>query len=615
MSILRDRRGALAGALFALTLVAGACAFVPANVQVTIPPPSDRNCTATVVRSCALPYPSNEFTVADPAATTGRRLVAPEGVIDQKTLDRMGPGASLADAFAAADGFSALTPVIFEMPVAVRPASVPEDGGEVLAVFDLESGRRVPMKVGVPADAARHGAPDTIVMAWPRVRFEYGHTYVARITSAVRSHTGAPVPRANGMAQLSDERISSLRDDLDRVEPGRWDDVVNATRFTVRSQGNATHELDAMAAAVRGADHPVRNLRVDQPWLVDGAAAVVTGEVQLSDFRDEHGVARAANGGTPTWERFIMALPEQPAGVDGAPVAIYGHGITASKETMLITASTNAKKGIATIGVDVPNHGDRQVGDGGYVIDIATPRKFGRLASMPLQGILDQLSLLLAVTEHMGSLELMVPASVRGPAHRAPDLDVDTVLYEGTSMGGVLGAAFAALAPELDGSFLQVPGVGIGQIIMNSLLWPIFMGVVPHGATTGDAYALMGGATMLLDHGEATNVLDRIELSSSPVFVAYGANDGVVPNFATDRLMSLLDLPLLSPELTEVSVDLRRTGSDVVPADGNGAAQLWHFSSAEMASFSAHLSFSQARSERLLEQWLDGRLAALGTTG
>ncbi|MEI2697225.1 MAG: hypothetical protein V9E94_02350 [Microthrixaceae bacterium] len=146
---------------------------------------SDRACTAAVVRSCALPYPSDEFSEPDPASATGRRLVAPDGIVEQKILDRMGPGASLDDAFENADGFSAVSPVIFEMPIPVRPSSVPEDGGDILAVYDVATGERVPMRVGVPADAARHGGPDTIVMAWPRVRFEYGHTYVARI--AVRT--------------------------------------------------------------------------------------------------------------------------------------------------------------------------------------------------------------------------------------------------------------------------------------------------------------------------------------------------------------------------------------------------------------------------------------------
>jgi pimeloyl-ACP methyl ester carboxylesterase len=234
---------------------------------------------------------------------------------------------------------------------------------------------------------------------------------------------------------------------------------------------------------------------------------------------------------------------------------------------------------------------------------------------MPLQGVIDQVSLLEAVQDHLGGLQLETPATPWRPAAPAVQLDTSTVFYEGTSMGGVLGAAFVALAPELDGAFLQVAGAGIADIIMNSLIWPLFMGVVPAGATTGDAYALMGGATMLLDHAESVNVLDRIRAHGTPVFLTYGVGDGVVPNVTSDRLVSLLDLPLVGRELTGISLPHRATSSESVPADGNGAAQLWPFSSAELQSFAAHITFAQDRSVRLLEEWLRGRLLAEGITG
>ncbi len=610
------RRAPLIAVVATLGVIAGACSFVPAvTTPAVVGPAPDRPCTVAAARSCALPYPSDEFGVADPSTATGRRVVAPDGLFAESVLAKLGPGASQEDAFADADGFSTVTPIIFEFDAAVVPGSVPADGGDVVAVFDVDSGEQVPLRASVPADAARHGAPDTIVMAWPRARLEFGHTYIARVTDDLRARAGGAASRAQGLADAADPRAASLRADLARIEGDRWSHVLSATRFTVRSEANANHEMDAMNAVIRSADHPVRNLRTDPGLLVQGSSAIVTGEVLLSDFRDADGVARAANGATPTWERFVLVLPEHAAGPAGAPVALYGHGITAAKETMLFTAASNARAGIATIGIDVPNHGDRQTGDGGYVLDIARSRTFGRLASMPLQGVVDQVSLMLAVQQHLGDLEITAPATLDRPARPAPRLDTDTVFYEGTSMGGVLGAAFVALAPELDGAFLQVPGSGIADIIMNSLIWPLFMGVVPTGVTTGDAYALMGGASMLLDHAENTNVLDRIRDHGTPVFVTYGVGDGVVPNVTTDRMISLLDLPLVGRQLTDVTLPHRVAPDEQIPADGSGAAQVWPYSSAELQSFAAHISFGQARSVQLLDEWLAGRLAAEGVTG
>jgi len=611
-----QRRVIGAALALAIALLASACAFVPvvtAPTELRVAP--DRPCAAVAAVSCALPFPTDEFSVPDPTTATGRRLTAPDGLIAERVLSRLGPGASQADAFDGADGYSAVTPIIFEFAAPVVPGSVPADGGDVVALFDLVSGERVPLRAGVPVDAARHGGPDTIVMAWPRARLEFGRTYVARVDDGLRARTGGPAPRAPGMSRGDDPHVASLRLDLARVEGDRWAQTLSATRFTVRSEANATYELDAMNQIVRSTDHPVRNLRVDPALLIDSASAVVTGEVLLSDFRDADGPARVANGATPSWERFVLVLPERAAGPAGAPVAIYGHGITVAKETMLFTAGTNARRGVATIGIDIPNHGDRQAGEGGYVLDIARSRTFGRLASMPLQGVVDHVSLLMAVQQHLGDLEFTAPATFDRPARPAPRLDVDTVLYQGTSMGGVLGAAFVGLTPEIDGAFLQVTGAGIADIIMNSLVWPLFMGVVPTGAATGDAYALMGAASLLLDHAESTNVLSRLRDRGTPVFVTQGVGDGIVPGATTDRLVSLLDLPLVGPELTSISLPRRSTGGHQVPVDGSGVAQIWPYSSVELQSFAAHISFGQARSVRLLDEWIAGRLAAEGVTG
>ncbi len=596
-----------------VAVVASGCTFLPTPLPDRGAAAQDgRSCSVSAMRSCALPYPSDEFTVADPSTGTGRRVELPADLLPDRVVAALGPGATPADASRGADGFAALTPVMFELDRAVSPSSIPADGGDVLAVYDEATGERVPIRVEVPGEAARHGAPDTIVVAWPKVRYEFGHTYVARLTDGARARSGSLQP-APGLTDRSDPTVAALAAALERFEGERWDDVLVATRFTVRSESNATHELDAMNAAVRAQDHPVRNLRVDLPLLVPGASAVVVGEVQITDFRDEDGIARIANGGTQRWVPFTLVLPERPAGPEGAPVVIYGHGLIASKETMLFTASTNAQKGLATIGIDVPNHGARQAGNGGFLLDLNNARGFGRLASMPLQGVVDHVSLLLAVQHHLGDVELLLPDLPGRVGQPAPRLDVDHVLYEGTSMGGVLGAAFTALAPELEGSFLQVAGTGIADTIFHSLLWVLFMGIIPSGASTGDAYALMGAATLLTDPADNVNVLSRTREHGTPVFLAYGVGDGVVPNYISDRMIALLDLPLVGREIRPLSVPRRDAGADI-PADGNGFGQIWPDAAPETFSFLAHVVFVQHQSVRLLEEWLDGRLAAAGVT-
>ena len=608
------RRGAFV-VVAAVSVLAAGCALVGPSGPSTPPArPAERSCAAAAVHSCALPYPSNEFTIADRSTATGRRVVMPTDLIPQGIIRQLGPGAGPSEAFANADGFASLSPVIFELDRSVVADWVPDDGGDIVSVVDVSTGRPVDVRVEVPAEAARHGARDTLVVAWPVTRFEPGHTYVARLGRGLVGTTGGTPARAPGL-DASSPYLTELRTQVERLGLGPWSDVVSATSFTIRSEANASAELDAMTAIARSADHPMRNVAVQHPWLISDASAVVTGEVRISDFRDQHGVARAANGATDRWIPFQLVLPEHPTGgADGAPVVIYGHGLVAAKETMTFVASTNAAMGLATIGIDVPNHGGRQYGgpDQGYLLELNTPGRFGRLASMPLQGIVDQVSLLMAVQDHLGDLRIDLPPAFDGTPRQAPKLDTTRVLYEGTSMGAVLGAAFTAMAPELDGSFLQVGGTGIADIIFHSLLWPLFMSVIPEGASAGDAYALMGAATMLMDHADNVNVVSRIREHGTSTFLAYGAGDGVVRNSTSDRLVSLLDLPLVGPQLSPIGVPHRTTGSEDIPADGWGMAQFWPTWSPELAPFAAHIVFADAGSERALRQWLDGRLTALG---
>jgi len=626
----RNPRGRLlrwAVGMLAATATLASCALT-APVSGTLPDPApDDPCPAGSVRSCALPFPSDEFTRSDDRSATGRRPHLPEGVLPERVLSRLGPGAGPDAAFAGADGWSSLTPVIFELDRPVVPGSVPGDGGDVVAVFDLATGERVPIRASVPVDAARHGAPDTIVMAWPAVRFDPGRTYVARLTSAVRARQGVPAraPRLRTATLDGPVRTPAdqLRRDLASVEGDRWDEVLSATSFTVRTADDATSELDRMAAAVRADDHPVRRLRVHPPLFVGApASAVVTGEVRITDFRDADGFARADHGGRHSWVRFLLVLPDRPAGPDGAPVSIYGHGLVVAKETMFGIARANAELGVATIGIDVPNHGDRQAGQGGYLLDLATPGRLGRLASMPLQGVVDQLSLLLAVRDHLAHEEFTPPTLPFAPPALPVRLDPERIYYQGTSMGGVLGAAFVGLAPEIDGAFLHVPGTGIADIIMNSLLWPLFAGIVPR-ADTGDAYALMGAATMLLDPADNVNVLDRIAADGPPIFLLYGANDGIVPNVNTDRMITLLDLPVVGRQVTSISTPFRTFDPvgpaaeeadrvPVLPADGRGAFQMWPADPPELHGFNGHVVMGLPVAERVLQSWLGERLRASG---
>jgi hypothetical protein len=531
----------------------------------------------------------------------------PDGLIPGHILDSLGPGADVTSAFEGADGFSALSPILFEFDVPVDAGYLPGDGGDVVKVFDLTAGERLEIRVNLSIEALRHGAPETILMIQPVTRWPYGHQVVASV-GELHGVVADPSP-APGI-ELG--HLDSVLTDLATVGvgDGSGDGLLSATRFTVGTRENATKYLRTMSDIARDETHPVRRIKVQPPIFHQNASALVQGEVAISDFRDPDGVIRLDQPPAPSWIPFLLVLPKKPASRAGAPIAVYGHGLTVSKETSVVVASANAKKGIATIAIDVPNHGARQAGQGGHLLNLANPKDLGRLLNMIPQGIVDHVSLVESIQE-LAELDA-APWKPFGPSgDGVADLDTSRILYQGTSMGGVLGAAEVAVIPEIDAAFLQVPGSGVADIIFHSLLWSVFSGVVPWNAGAGDAAALMGVSSMLLDRGENAHFMEELGASGRAVFLQVGVGDHVVPNETSTRMARLLGFTKMEPSYG--AVDVPSNGSPQLPADGRGLREIWPTTaSPETQGILAHVSFSEPAAMRLMDDWLDNRLAALG---
>jgi len=599
-----------------------------------------RPCTSQAVTSCLLPYPSSQYLEFSPTSRTKYRVHVPDDILAPEILAQFGPGATPEEVYGGADGFSVLTPVVFELADEIDPASLPLDGGNALVVVDLDTGARVPMRARVSLDAERLWAKNKIIEAFPIDRFDYGHRYLAVITDSLLGVRGAalrpapgldPVDATSRLAKVRARRLQVQTEvalpelnqpelsqpELSQPDPtlaaGAPRRVLSSTTFVVRSQVNATADVDRMAAIVRRDDHPIRNVWVT-PSLI-GGAELVTGEVQISDFRDDAGVIPqgAAIVSHPTWINFMMVMPQYPASKAGAPIAIYGHGISISRESMLTVSSQNAERGIATVGIDIPNHGSRSYTDSGYIFELTKPSTFGRIASMTLQGEMDHLSLLMSIRQHFGAVDTMPVNNwlTNSWGDGRPDLDTTHVIYEGTSMGGFLGTQFVALAPELDGAFIQVGGTGIIDTIFHSFIWPLFENVVPAGVTAGDAHALLGAAGMMLDRSDNVNVLDRIVANKTPFYLVYARDDGIVPNTSSERQIRLMGLPIVGP--TYVPTPGITAYVDTLPANGTGASQIptYELDGNILKALLTHTSFGAPRPTSELNAWLDQRLAAM----
>jgi hypothetical protein len=188
-------------------------------------------------------------------------------------------------------------------------------------------------------------------------------------------------------------------------------------------------------------------------------------------------------------------LPSTPKPAAGWPVAIFGHGFGDSKQGgPPAVASVLAAHGIATIAINVVGHGGGPLGtltvldptntplatipaggrgidqDGNGTIDSTE----GVNAAAPATIVSNRDGLRQTVIDLMQLVrEIQVGVDVVGDS--APDLDASRISYAGQSFGGIYGAQFLALEPDVHQGVLNVPG---GSVIEIARLSPSFRSLV-----------------------------------------------------------------------------------------------------------------------------------------
>ncbi|MCE7882329.1 MAG: hypothetical protein DYH08_00415 [Actinobacteria bacterium ATB1] len=569
--------------------------------------------------ACALPYPSNVWTESDDSSPTGIRVRITDDIMDPQFLGQLPASVHPSAIFDGKTGFSAAGPILFELDRAFDLRSLPPDGGDVVRVWDVTTGKRVPIHAERDHQAFANPDPGHVLRVWPVTRFEYRHLYLAVLTDGLQATDGSGYdPPAGVVEALSGQGSLGQRFRWVVKKLGDYGVDLSAvqsfTAFTVRVRGEVEAPMRLAVEAASKAPHPVK-ISATLPGLLPSVGSMVLGKVQLTDFRtdhDGHFAPEQTVPGEPIWADFILLLPASPRALP-APVVVYGHGITATKETGLPFGFVNAAQGWATIMIDQPNHGTRSARDGGNILGLPSPKNSARLVAIPAQSAVDTVSVIRAIQTSLADLDVL-PLTLRpdmelgATGDGKPDLDPDRIIYQGTSMGGVLGTVPLAVAPDLDGGILHVGGVGIMHILVNSLVWDSigFDNVLPTGGSGAEAAVAIAAIQFLIDPGDGINYADLWDTpwyggSPRPVLHIYGLGDAIVPNYSTKRLSYLTGMPLLAPVREEIpGLEVTETFSN-----GNGLYQIPRAPGpAELAGFMAHLSFTDPRAVKIQSQWL-----------
>lgn len=526
------------------------------------PPPAapaqPQPCHPSSVGDCMLPFPSDHLTVTDAASPTGRYLEVPRSLFRAETLAELPAPLQPEAVLTGTSGASPLGPILFRLPDTANPVIAP-GSHEHVAVFDLDTGERLPIKVEFDRHAASQpNEPATILRVWPRDRFEFGHRIGAFLMRSGSALVGAELPVAPGVtgAIAGDLRPGPTHIREVAASIGmNLNGVAQMTDFTVRAESDVQAPLSTMANRLAQLPHQVRGVHVVGKFPDPPVHALVKGQILTYDFREASGLTNSGNEPVPTWVDFIAYLPEA-AKTGPVPVVIHGHGLGANTHHSLLWAHQIAERGAALISIDLPHHGSRIPLDGGDVGSISNLPGIPRFAGVTFQGPIDNLALWYAISDAMTSLDLTGPGN--GPDGR-PDLDTTNISYIGSSLGGFLGVPFVALAPDIDAAYFEITGGGIMQTLLSSMVWDELglQAAIPKNATGPELAVLIAGMQILLDPGDSANWASEMAHPAdgnapSPLGLQYVVDDPVVPNHASERLARLAGLTHTGPVIRQL---------------------------------------------------------------
>lgn len=472
------------------------------------------------------PFPTDRYTVPDATQLTGVRvdlpkpncMVRPSDCADINVLNTL-------------DGFNLQPRLSIPFTGAIDVASVSSANVFLVRLSD-GAVTGINQIAWEPAVNTLHAESDQLLDQYTR--------YLLVVTNGVKDAAGDPIDASSLLQDLNyghakdgadkayrKELIAALNHSLP-AGVGR-EDVATASLFTTQS---ATPLLEQVRAQIKAsspapADFVLGTLgertvfplagvtsvrfsvqSTTGPTLADtpnltpflaGLGSIAFGAFNAPDYETASKVIPAVGTrtGVPAVQGtnrlyFNLFLPAGAAPAGGWPVAIYGHGFTDNKNgSPFLVAGSMARRGIATIAINVVGHGSGPLGtltvnrtaggpvvlpaggrgidqDGNSLIDTTE----GVNAAPPQTLIASRDGLRQTVIDLMSLVrEIEVGMDVDGNGTR--DLDPSRISYFGQSFGGIYGTKFLAVEPNVRLGVPNVPGGAIIEVARLGAFRPL----------------------------------------------------------------------------------------------------------------------------------------------
>ncbi len=293
------------------------------------------------------------------------------------------------------------------------------------------------------------------------------------------------------------------------------------------------------------------------------------------------------------WKKlfFSLVLPKDPMPEGGYPVAIIQHGLNGRRDFVMVAAQELADSGIASIAIDAVGHGDRYrcpiLGPLLEKICVVQDEIFNYTGAPGSDGLPDPefLSSTLGFFELFASgismrdnfrqtvVDLMWMTRLIKGGHLDlstvgnPRLDGDHLFYIGDSLGGIIGALFMTVEPNVLTGVLNVAGGGIGpSLLVNS---PGITG--DYGDLIRLAFSL-SSEELASTYSEFVNLAQAVldpgdPINYAPYTLAHPLTGGrpknilqievmwdhLVPNSSNEALATAFGIPLLKPYYHKVA--------------------------------------------------------------
>jgi hypothetical protein len=474
-------------------------------------------------RHCLLPFPSDTFTVADPATDTGRRV---EFMLESMPTNVDGVHIDPTE-WNRNDGFSPGQPISVFVPgldldmtgaatLTDIEASLADDAPIVL--LDATTGERWPYWTEL--DASVDSDEDRVLYIRPAVNYLEGHRIVVAMRSLVDS-TGVIAPpdvfRAyrdrldTGVSAIEARRAryEQVFSDLANVGVDR-DDLYLAWDFTIASERNLSermlHIRDEALAALGNATptFTVERVELDPDVEIERR---ITGTFQVPKYltgRGEPGSRFTNLAGLPEADgeftaNFMCVVPHA-AMVAPARASLYGHGLLGgADEVSAGNVRTFADShNIVFCATDWIGMSEPDIGNAVSILQDVS--NMPTLADRGQQGMLNAIFLGRAMTHADG---FVTHEAFRNDADE-PVIDGSALYYDGNSQGGIMGGALVAVSPDVERAVLGVTAMNYSTLLQRSVDWDTYRAVFdpayPNIVERGITLSLI---QMLWDRAEA----------------------------------------------------------------------------------------------------------------